>query len=146
MSETAPPKTIKTLLYEFKRTILTGMKFSFDEFHTLCHSVPQQQNPYDGHQDLDDYGSNEQLRREKMEKITKSLIVQLGGEVLQPGHKFAADYWVYYKRLEKRDFPADRPPMVIPPKYTRLHWLFITECFFAYGRQDEAKFTLDFNN
>ena len=42
-----------------------------------------------------------------MERISKSLIEQMGGTIVQKGHMIAADYWVYYKRLEKHDYPPD---------------------------------------
>ena len=45
-----------------------------------------------------------------MEKVTRSLIVQMGGEVVPDEAKFAADYWVYYRRLEKHDFPPNQEP------------------------------------
>lgn len=95
---------------------------------------------------MDETGSNETSRRETMERIARSLIEQMGGEVVKPGLKFSASHWIYYKRLEKRDFPRERPAMVLPPKYTRVHWLFITESYFAYGRRDISKYTLNLNS
>lgn len=64
--------TIRSLLKDYKKGILKGMKFSFDDFHTLC------QNPnYNSGEDKmkDSMGLNEQERREMMEGIVKSLIV-----------------------------------------------------------------------
>ena len=95
---------------------------------------------------IDEYGSSEQRRRETMERIAKSLIVQMGGEVIQEGHKFSAEHWVYYHPLTHKDFlhcPPDKQPQRLPPRYKRIHWLYITECFFAYGRRDMAKFILN---
>lgn len=132
--------SIRTLLRDYRKGILAGMKFAFDEFHTLC------QNPNFSAGDdeiVDSNGQTEQGRRQTMEGIAKSLIQQMGGEVCKPGMKYAADYWVYYKRLERRDFPPDQPPVFIPPRYKRIHWLFITECFFSYGRRDLGKFSLN---
>ena len=70
----------------------------------------------------------------------------MGGEVVPDHHKFAADFWIYYKRLERIDFPPDKPPQPVPPRYKQVHWLFITECFFSYGRRDIDRFTLNFSN
>ena len=36
ISETSPPTPLATLMQNHKRGILSGMRFSFDEFHTLC--------------------------------------------------------------------------------------------------------------
>ena len=71
ISEHSPPKSIQKLLKDFKKGILKGMKFSFDEFHTLC-QYPHQTNESEM---IDSMGLSEQKRRELMEKIAKSLIL-----------------------------------------------------------------------
>ena len=45
INELTPPKPIKTLLRDFKKNILKGMKFSFDEFNTLCQTGPSHYEP-----------------------------------------------------------------------------------------------------
>lgn len=71
-----------------------------------------------------------------------SLIVQMGGEVVAPGNSIMATYWVYYKRLTKNDPVGGK---FIPPKYIKIHWLFITESFFSMGRRDISKYKLCFS-
>jgi hypothetical protein len=38
VTETSGPIKIQRLLREHKQGILKGMKFSFEEFHTMCHN------------------------------------------------------------------------------------------------------------
>ena len=88
------------------------MKFSFDEYNLLCpqsefksnggsasgsgrHTPYRMQAPMT--EEEEKQANNES--REKMESIAKSLIIQMGGEVVPYNHKFAAEHWVYYKRL-----------------------------------------------
>ena len=143
IGEHKPPTPIRHLLRAYKTSILKGMRFSFDEFNTLCH----ESNAYSSgsFEETDSLGLNERQRRQIMEKVTRSLIMQMGGEVVPDGLRFSAEYWVYYRRLEKHDFPPDQQPMTVPPKYKRVHWLFITESYFSYGKPDLEKFTLCFD-
>ena len=80
-------------------------------------------------------------QRESFKRIAISLIIQMGGEVVQPGNSIMATYWVYYKRLTKHDQIEKK---FVPPKYVKLHWLFITESFFSMGRRDISKYKLSF--
>ena len=49
------------------------MKFTFDEYHTLCQQQPQ-----------NEIEEQEIHRRHIMENIAKSLVQQMGGEILPP--------------------------------------------------------------
>ena len=72
-----------------------------------------------------------------MKRVCEGIVKQFGGEVTDRGTKFAATHWVFYHR------PSCADDMIFcPPDIKRVHFTYITECFFAVGRKDIGKFLI----
>ena len=72
----------------------------------------------------------------KMKDVCMGIVKHFGGEILSQGNKFVATHWVHYKRPDK-----DEKFGFCPPTIHRVHFTYITECFFANGQKDISKFT-----
>lgn len=128
ISETEKPKPISQILDEFKPHIFKDFKFAFDEFEGAGGEGGRGS----------EMDAEERQNCAKMLDVCKGLVRQFGGEVLAKGSKFAATHWVHYHRPSG----TDEALTYCPPIIKRIHFTYITECFFAIGRKDITKFLI----
>ena len=128
------------MIHEYKSGILRGLKFSFDEFFTAVKGMDTSEYGEQRDSALDEYDLMIKESSEKMKTAVEDLIIQLGGEIVLPTRKLAANVWLYYNKFKNSQ---NTNASFCPPTIKKLHFTFVTECFFAMGQCDMAAYQLN---
>jgi hypothetical protein len=117
--------TMQTMLSDIKRAVFGGLRFCFNDFRT-----PGKNERGETMQPLLDEAAQDAC--ETMRLICQSLIEELGGSVTES--LAATTFSIYY---------AFQPDQVNgPPHIAKVHFKYITECFFASTRLDYEGFVV----